>query len=32
MQRRITAAMNKTMKVQGKALESEWKVSDLFTY
>ncbi len=32
MQRRITAAMNKTMKIQGKALESEWKVSDLFTY
>jgi hypothetical protein len=32
MQRRITAAMNKIMKLQGKALESEWKVSDLFTY
>jgi len=32
MQRRIAAAMNKTMKLQGKAMESEWKISDLFTY
>lgn len=32
MQRRITAAMNQTLKLQNKPLESEWKVSDLFTY
>ncbi len=32
MQRRITAAVNKAVTLQGKTLEREWQVSDLFTY
>jgi len=32
MQRRIAAAMNKAVTLQGKTLEREWQVSDLFTY
>ncbi len=32
MQRRITAAVNKAVALQGKTLEREWQVSDLFTY
>jgi hypothetical protein len=32
MQRRITAALNKAVTLQGKTLEREWKVGGLFTY
>ena len=32
MQRRITAAVNKAVTLQGKTLEREWPVSELFTY
>jgi len=32
MQRRITTALNKAAAAQGKTLEQEWQVSDLFTY
>ncbi|MEQ1747896.1 MAG: hypothetical protein ABL974_00630 [Prosthecobacter sp.] len=32
MQRRITAAVNKAITLQGKTPEREWQVSDLFTY
>ena len=32
MQRRITAALNKAVTLQGKTLEREWPVSELFTY
>ncbi len=32
MQRRIATALNKAVTLQGKTLEREWQVSDLFTY
>jgi hypothetical protein len=32
MQRRIAAAVNKAVAQQGKTMEREWQVSDLFTY
>ena len=32
MQRRITTALNKAVTLQGKTLEREWQVSDLFNY
>ena len=32
MQRRIAAALNKAVALQGKTMEQEWQVSDLFTY
>lgn len=32
MQRRIAAALNKAVALQGKTMEREWQVSDLFTY
>jgi len=32
MQRRGDAALNKAVTLQGKTLEREWQVSDLFTY
>lgn len=32
MQRRIAAALNKAVAQQGKTMEREWQVSDLFTY
>lgn len=32
MQRRIAAAMNKAVALQGKTLEREWQASDLFGY
>ncbi len=32
MQRRMAAALNKAVALQGKTVEREWQVSDLFTY
>lgn len=32
MKRRIAAALNKAVTLQGKTLEKEWHPSDLFTY
>ncbi len=32
MQRRVAIALNRAASLQGKTLEREWTVSDLFTY
>ncbi len=32
MQRRMVAALNRAVTLQGKTLEKEWGVSDLFNY
>jgi len=32
MKRRITSALTKAVTLQGKTLEREWQVKDLFTY
>lgn len=32
MQRRVAAALNKAVALQGKEVERQWQVSDLFTY
>lgn len=32
MQRRVAAALNKAVALQGKEIERAWEVSDLFSY